>query len=306
LTQKELEALLNELRALPSETEWVEFKLNNIEPQSIGEYISALSNSACLHQKDSAYLVFGVENVTHVVKGTKFRPKKEKIGNQEIENWLATQLSPPIDFKVFEFTYDGCPVIIIKIDPTYNTPVRFKSTEYIRVGSYKKKLADHPEKERKIWKRKENEDWSAQICKNASIDDLEPEAIMKARAEFEQKYPKFSEEIGSWDDITFLNKAKITIDDKITNTAILLLGRPESEHFISPSVSKITWVLKDDYMFDKDYEHFGTPFLLNTEPLFARIRNLKYRYIPDKLRRRDLIDHIIRKQYLLLSNGMER
>ncbi len=41
-------SLIRELSKLPNETEWVEFKVNDAEPQEIGEYISALSNSAAL------------------------------------------------------------------------------------------------------------------------------------------------------------------------------------------------------------------------------------------------------------------
>ncbi len=39
------------------------------------------------------------------------------------------------------------------IDPAHNRPVAFKNTSFVRVGSYKKKLIDFPEKERKIWHR---------------------------------------------------------------------------------------------------------------------------------------------------------
>jgi predicted HTH transcriptional regulator len=144
----ELEKLMDELIALPHETEWVEFKLDRYDPQQIGEYISALSNSACLHGKEAGYLVFGIEDGSHEVKGTSFEPDKEKIGNQEIENWLATQLSPRIDFEIIPLIFQDRPIILFKIDPTYNTPVSFRGEEYIRVGSYKKKLADHPEKAR--------------------------------------------------------------------------------------------------------------------------------------------------------------
>ena len=95
------------------------------------------------------------------------------------------------------------------------------------------------------------------------------------------------------DTITFLNKAKITINGKITNTAILLLGKPESEHYLAPAIARITWVLKDARNLEKDYEHFTCPLLLSVDKVFARIRNLKYRYIkegtlfPDEVDRYD-------------------
>jgi len=85
--------------------------------------------------------------------------------------------------------------------------------------------------------------------------------------------------IPSWDDATFLNKAKVCIQGKITRAAILLLGKAESEHFISPATAKISWILKDRDNIEKDYEHFSCPFLLEVENVYAKIRNLKYRYL---------------------------
>lgn len=122
-------------------------------------------------------------------------------------------------------------------------------------------------------------DWSAQICEGAMIDDLAQAAIAKGRQNYKEKYPAKAMEVDGWDDITFLNKAKVTIQSKITRAAIILLGKDESEHFLSPSVATITWVLKDEKNIEKDYEHFGPSFLLNMEAAYAKIRNLKYRYL---------------------------
>ncbi len=152
----EFEILIDELRVLPQESEWVEFKVDNANPQLIGEYISALSNSANLENKEFAYLVFGIEDGTHKITGTSFKPRKEKIGNQELENWLATQLEPKIDFKIIEETINNKRIIIFQIETSQSRPVSFKGIEYIRIGSYKKKLKDHPEKERKIWQKAKN------------------------------------------------------------------------------------------------------------------------------------------------------
>jgi len=283
MTLDELEKKLNELKTLPKETEWVEFKVNYYYPQEIGKHISALSSSACLHNKVKGYLVFGIENETHNIIGTRFKPKQEKVGNEELENWIATQLNPKIDVMIYEFQYSGKQIVLFEIDATNNTPVKFRGVAYIRVGSYTKKLADHPEKERKIWKKHTEYDWSAQICEGATIDDLDKEAINRARAEYKTKYSNLIDEVNSWDDTTFLNKAKVTIQNKITRTAIILLGKEESSHFLSPYVAQISWILKDEHKVEKDYKHFGPPFILNVERLFARVRNLRYRHLPDGL-----------------------
>ncbi len=124
-------------------------------------------------------------------------------------------------------------------------------------------------------------DWSGEICYHATLEDLDPAAIAKARALYKEKHPNIADEVDDWDEITFLNKAKILKGGKITYTSILLLGREESEYLLSPAISKISWVLRDRDGLEKDYQHFGPPFLLNSDLLFGKIRNLTYRYMRD-------------------------
>ena len=131
---------------MPKECEWAEFKVNNSNPQEIGELLSALSNSACYHNQKYGYLVYGIEDGTHRLVGTDFRPLIEKKGNQELENWIATQLNPRIDFNMFEFDYEGNHFALFRIEATRNTPVSFRGETYIRIGSYKKLLDEHPER----------------------------------------------------------------------------------------------------------------------------------------------------------------
>ena len=281
MDEQELKALIDELRDLPKETEWLEFKLNYAEHQEIGEYISALSNGACLHNQQFGYLIFGIEDETHEVKGTNFKPRQAKTGNEELENWLIRLLDPRIDFRIYEFNYDNLPLVIFEIDAARNIPVKFSGEAFIRVGSYKKKLKDHPEKERRIWQKKTDEDWSAQICQKATIDDLSPEAILKAREEYKQKHPHLAKDIDAWSDIVFLNKARLAIQGQITNSAIILLGKEESMPFLSPAIAEISWILKDEHGVEKDYAHFGPPFILNIEKVFAKIRNITIRHLPD-------------------------
>ena len=105
--------LLRELRALPEETEWVEFKQNNSNPVEIGEYISALANSAVLCGKANAYLIWGVEDKTHEIIGTTFKPSQLKKGNEELENWLLRLLNPKTHFRFFEFEYEAKPIALL-------------------------------------------------------------------------------------------------------------------------------------------------------------------------------------------------
>lgn len=136
---------------MPRENECAEFKQNNANPEDIGEYISAISNSAALMKEPAGFIVWGIEDVTHDVIGTTFKPHKEKIGNEELENWLVTQLSPRLDLKIHEVVVNGKPIVVFEIPAARHTPVRFKDGEFLRVGSYKKKLKDFPEKESALW-----------------------------------------------------------------------------------------------------------------------------------------------------------
>lgn len=143
--------LIERLCLLSDECEWLEYKVNNYEPELIGEYISALSNSAAICSKEKAYILWGINDATHKVEGTAFEPKKTKKGNEEIENWLISGLKPRVDFKFIEVDTDKGKVVVLEVPAAVNRPTSFKETEYIRVGSYKKKLKDFPEKERKLW-----------------------------------------------------------------------------------------------------------------------------------------------------------
>jgi ATP-dependent DNA helicase RecG len=282
MTLPELQARLDELLRLPAETEWVEFKHSNDNPQEIGEYLSALSNGAALHGKRTAYLVWGIEDGTHAVLGTTFRPKQAKKGNEDLESWLLRQLSPRIDFTIHEFERNGKPVVLFAVQAANSTPVRFSGEAFIRVGSYKKKLKDFPEKERRLWQilSESPEDWSAQVVKGATLADLDPAALAFARTQYRQKHPQQAAEVDAWDDSTFLNKTKVYVGGKVTRTALLLLGKPESAHLLSPAQALITWVLRDEKKQEKDYEHFDLPLILAGDKVLQKVRNLTVRQLP--------------------------
>lgn len=97
-----LQSLVRELAKLPDETEWVEFKCNNKQPQMIGEYISALSNSAALCERPKAYLVWGVDDTTHKIVGTEFQYRKMKKGNEELKHGFPECFQPEINFRFFD------------------------------------------------------------------------------------------------------------------------------------------------------------------------------------------------------------
>ena len=147
-------ALVDYLRSYDSEEEWFEFKVDNINPERIGEYISALSNSALLSDHPFGYLIWGIDDSTHEVVGTSFNPGIAKKGNLELLNWLALQIVPRIVIDFIELDgWNGKHVVVLEIPAASSAPVRFHGTEYIRVGSNIQELSKYPEYERELWRR---------------------------------------------------------------------------------------------------------------------------------------------------------
>ena len=151
-TDQDLHGLLDELRTHSTESTWVEFKVNNSNPQLIGEYLSALSNAAVLAGRSRAYLVWGIEDKTHNVVGTTFRPREKKKGNEDLTTWLLRLLDPKLDFRFHEVTYRGQFVVVLEVPCATGHPVQFSGERYVRIGSSKRRLKDHPQIERELWK----------------------------------------------------------------------------------------------------------------------------------------------------------
>lgn len=284
-----LEDLLAQARQRQSagETEWMEFKTNigesrcSVTYEGVGNYISGLSNSACLKYRPHGYLILGVEDGTWNVVGTNLKMPTAKYGNQDYELWLRKNCSPIIPFEIEEFEYEGKHIVIFEIQAAAGEPVNFKGAAYVRVGSNLTKLKDSPDFVRQIYNSQK--DWSAEIVKDATFDDLDPDAIKEARKMYAKKHEDLMEEMKSWDDVKFLNKAKITKQGQITNTALLLLGRTESEHLISPAVARIRWIYKDSKGEEKDFSIETCPFVIAANTVYRKIRNWKYRYMNPEL-----------------------
>ncbi|MFA5161804.1 MAG: ATP-binding protein [Elusimicrobiales bacterium] len=273
MTDTELNKKLNELLSR-HETECLEFKeaANDFSFEKLGEYFSALSNEANLAGCPNSWLVLGIEDRTRSIVGTSF--KKGKL--TALPNDFSVHTTGNICFQPFELTRDGKRVILLKIPAApQGIPIAWQGHYYARHGA---SLVALDINKLETIRRQIMPDWSARVIEEASIDMLDKDAIAFAREQFLPGNPEAAE----WDTRTFLNKAKLTIRDKITNTAILLLGASESEHFLSPAMAKITWVSKEQNSLNSDqYEHFHPPFLLNTDKILALIRNPNFQYLPD-------------------------
>lgn len=170
MEKEELTAIIEDLLATSQENEWVEFKTNNFNPETIGEYISALSNGAAYMNQAKAYLVFGISD-DHQIVGTDFKPYKVKIHGQEILNWLQTQLDPRIGFTAHEINYQGKNIVVFIIDAARGIPVKFQKKAWIRIGSCKQNLASFPMMEQKLWQNDQNHSFENQVAKSGVNED---------------------------------------------------------------------------------------------------------------------------------------
>jgi len=281
MTEEELIIKLNEFRRLPAETEVFEFKeaKNNYDSNKLGKYFSALSNEANLKGRPHAWLIFGIKDKGRTIVGSHFRQNRKDLDNLKGE--LANKTTNRISFiEIYELHLPEGRIVMFQIPAApKGIPVAFDGHYYGREGEELSPL--NLEEIERIRAQVALEDWSAAMVPDAAIDDLDPAAIAKARENYKNKFPHQAHDIDRWDDITFLNKAKVIIKGEITRTAIILLGKPESEHFISPAEAKIRWLLKDVKGNDKDYHIESCPLLLAVDKIYAKIRNLKYRYIKD-------------------------
>jgi predicted HTH transcriptional regulator len=150
--QDELAGIIRELRALPIETEWAEFKENNADPQMIGERISAISNMAALRGKICGYMLWGITNTDHSLTDTTFNPDTAKKGNEDLQLWLTRMLSPRLFFQFYTVPFENKRLILLEIPCANSSPTQFQGVEYIRVGSCLQKLKDNPAIERELWR----------------------------------------------------------------------------------------------------------------------------------------------------------
>lgn len=261
------------------ENECVEFKEanDNFPTSDIGKYFSALSNEANLRSRPAAWLVFGVRDRDHAIVGTSYRDNPDRL--HSLKKQIADGADPSITFReIHELTLPQGRVILFEIPAApRGTPIAWNGHFYAR--AHESLAALDLSKQDEIRAQSLNEDWSAGICDGANLADLDPAAIAKARETFIMKFSGriHEAEMLSWSDSDFLDRAKVTIRGKITRAAILLLGRPESTHFLSPHVAEMTWRLEGE---ETAYEHFHPPFFLTSTLLYQRIRNLRLTLLP--------------------------
>ncbi len=276
LTSEEFAYIMDSLKE-NDESACIEAKFNFWDLKKIWETISALSNAASYYDVSYAYMIWGIENNTWEMRGTTFDARKEKRWSQDFWLWLQAKLWYRDVIEDFTYQHDWNRFYVMKIKQCGSIPINFDNTPYIKINSHNQLLNRYPDHLRKILTTQE--DRTAKICEWTSLDDISPEALLLARKNYASIKTNLADEIAQWNDETFLIKTKCMIWSQITNAGMILLWRSESSHLLSPHIAQISWILKNRDGDKIDYEHFDWPLLLAVDKVFAKIRNLKYRYM---------------------------
>lgn len=262
------------------ENEVVEFKQagNDYDTDKIGRYFAALSNEANLRDQDRSWLVFGVSNKTRMVVGSDYRTERERLNG--LKQQIASDTEPGLTFREIHVLENPEGRVILFEIPSapLGIPISWKGHYYARAGESLAPLG--LDKLDTIRNQTRATDWSAQVVEGANQSHLNPSALKRARENFTRKYAnRFEEgEVKVWPDPVFLDRARLTIEGRLTLAALLLLGTAEAAHFLSPHPAQITWRLEGA---ERAYQHFGPPFLLNTTALYQKIRNIQLRILPE-------------------------
>lgn len=275
----QLEALLD-LLISKWESEVVEFKRvgESFSTSDMGKYFSALANEANLRGLGGAWLILGVDNRSRSVCGTDYRVEPDRLQGTKLQ--MAQGTAPSVSFRdIHVVSHAQGRVLMFEIPPApMGMPISWQGHYYARAGESLVPLG--LDKLDAIRAQTALTDWSAQVVAGASLGDLDPDAIAQARRAFADKHAnRFRpEEIANWPLETLLDRARLTRKGQVTRAALLLLGRAESAHLLSPHPAQITWRLEGE---ERAYEHLGPPFLLATTQLYRKIRNIQLRVLPD-------------------------
>lgn len=276
------QALQQLLRSLIErwESEIVEFKRGgkSFSNSDLGKYFSALTNEANLRASDGAWLIFGVDDKTRRVVGSEYREARGELDRLKMQ--IADGTEPSITFRdIHELETPEGRVLLFEIPAApMGMPIAWQGHYYARAGESLTSLG--LDKLDTLRSQTDTSDWSVQLVPNATHDHLDPDAINKARVSFARKYANRFEpdEVMGWPLSVFLDRARLTIDGKITRAALLLLGKEEAAPLLSPHPAQLTWKLEGGE--ERAYEHFAPPFLLSTTRLYQRIRNIQLRLLP--------------------------
>ena len=189
-------------------------------------YVTALCN------EKGGSLVIGMEDkYPHKVVGT--RQNENSTGELEANIYRDTGIRP----KIYELYEDEAEkkgrVLVIDVPPRpAGTVFKFEDVPLMRVGEELKPMSD----EVYLNIIQENEpDFSQQICRDATLDDLDPDAlsVLKEKYAKKQNNPIFL----TLSNRQILSDLQLITDEGVTNAAVILLGKEDFIKRVYPQAS---------------------------------------------------------------------
>ena len=263
-----------------AETEIVEYKeaKRNFDFNNLGRYFSALSNEANLRNAECGWLFFGVTD-SRKYCGTSYRKENgmQSAGLQKLKHEISQKTNEGMTFEeIYEYEMEGKRVIAFQIPAgTFATPTTWEGIPWSRENE---SLVKMPEFKLRAIYGQSRPDWSRQIAYEANIDDLDNEAVRFACEKYVSKYIESQPIVAGLPNEDLLSKMGLLIRGRVTNAALVLLGKPESVVFLGGIEPRITWTLYSSRDETAAYEHFEPPFILQVDRVLGKIRNEKYRF----------------------------
>lgn len=229
---KDIRTVLDELLRSP-ENEVVEFKeaRHGKFVEQAGKYFSALSNEANLRDRKRAWLCYGVadkrvEGGCREVVGTTAR-----VG-EDLKRQIAQGTTFGMTFReTYELEVDGKRVVMLEIPAApQGRPVAWQDKFYGRCGESLVVLS--PDKFDEIRMQSTLPDWSAEVNSGATVDDLDPAAILIMARRYAEK--QRNDDFRSLPHEQILSDLGLTRNGGVTNAALVLLGHHESLRRLMP------------------------------------------------------------------------
>lgn len=262
------------------ETEVVEYKVakQNYDFEDIGKYFSALSNEANLRGAECGWLLFGITN-DREIKGTAYRKEASipSIGLRRLKREIAKFTNEGMTFEeIYEFEMDGKRIVAFQIPAgTFATPTTWHGIPWSRENE---SLVEMPKFKLEAIYGQSRPDWSRQLAFEASLNDLDPNAVSFACKKYVEKFEESQPAVRDLDSTSILSKMGLVIHGHVTNAALVLLGKPEASVFLGGIEPRITWTLYASDGSTVAYEHFEPPFIMQVDRVLGKIRNERYRF----------------------------
>ena len=180
-------------------------------------YVTAFCN------ENGGTLVIGMEDSRpHAVAGT--RQALDALGALEADIYRDTGIRTCV-YELFEDPASKTGrVVVIEVPPRPAGKVyKFEDVPLMRVGEELRPMSD--EQYRAIIEEQEP-DFSQQICEGATLDDLDDDAIRIMREKYAAKQK--NERFLALEKEQLLSDLDLVVDGRVTNGAVILVGREES------------------------------------------------------------------------------